>query len=305
MLCTGENPLKKKVLIVDDMETNRYMVKCMLDDFEVLAADSGSAMRKILSREIPDLILMDVMMPGENGFELARKLSADIQYSDIPVIFLTARDSGSDVEEGFSSGGADYIKKPYEEAELRARIKAVLAKRQTEQTLKLHSQLDSLTRLYNHATFMDLATRHLEQGNREGKSVAISILDIDFFKNVNDTFGHQAGDFILCNFSELLRNNMRRLDIVGRYGGEEFIILFYDCTRLQASGHIERVRLITETSVYMFQGDNIRYTFSGGVVDTSEDDKAPSLENLIRIADQRLYHAKKAGRNRIDCGSGS
>ncbi len=297
--------MKKKVLVVDDMETNRYMVKCILVDFEVLTADSGSAMWKILKREIPDLILMDVMMPGQNGFELARGLSADIQYCDIPVIFLTARDSGNDVEKGFSSGGADYIKKPYEEAELRARINAVLAKKHTEQTLKLRSQLDSLTKLYNHATFMDLAAGHLVQGNRDGKSAAIAILDIDFFKNVNDTFGHQAGDFILCNFSELLRNNMRRLDIVGRYGGEEFIILFYDSTRQQAGENIERVRLITETSVNEFQGIKIRYTFSGGVVDTSEDDRVPSLENLIRIADQRLYHAKKTGRNRIDWGGGS
>lgn len=297
--------MKQKILVVDDIETNRYMVKCMLVDFEVLDADSGSAMRKILTREIPDLILIDVMMPGENGFELARDLGADIQYSDIPIIFLTARDSGIDVEEGFSSGGADYIKKPYEEAELRARIKAVLAKKNTEQTLKLSSQLDSLTKLYNHGTFMELAARHLMQGNRDGKSVAIAILDIDFFKTVNDTFGHQAGDFILCNFSELLRNNMRRLDIVGRYGGEEFIILFYDCTRRHAGENIERVRLLAETAVNEFQGIKIRYTFSGGVADSSEIDKTDSLENLIRIADQRLYHAKKTGRNRIDCDDGS
>ncbi len=291
--------MKQKILIVDDSEYSRYLVQCILTDFEVLAARNGIDMRKILDRELPALILMDVMMPGESGFEIAQALGNDIRYSDIPIIFLSARDSGKDVEEGFAAGGEDYIKKPYQDAELRARIKAVLAKKQAEKTLKLNSQLDSLTRLYNHATFMDLAGKHLAQGSREEKSVAIAILDIDFFKNVNDTFGHQAGNFILCNFSELLRNNMRVLDIVGRYGGEEFIILFYDCVRQQARENIERVRIITETSVKEFQGVKIRYTFSGGVVDTSEYENIRGLHNLIRIADQRLYHAKKMGRNRI------
>jgi len=128
--------MKQKILVVDDSEESRYLVQCILTDYSVFTAESGSAMWKILEREVPDLILLDVMMPGEDGFEIARSLTADIRFRDIPVIFLTARDSGKDVEQGFSSGGEDYIKKPIEEAEFRARIKSVITKKYSTHALR-------------------------------------------------------------------------------------------------------------------------------------------------------------------------
>jgi len=280
-----ETVKKDKILVVDDLSSDRYLIHCILTDYEVLEAENGSTMRTVLERELPVLIFLDVMMPGEDGFELARALRADIRYRDIPIVFVSARDSGDDVESGFSVGGDDYIKKPYEEAELRARMKSVLGKKRRERELKEKSMRDSLTMLYNHVSFMDLARQHIAQGANEGKSIALAILDIDYFKNVNDTFGHQAGDFILTNFSDLLKKNKRNHDIVGRYGGEEFVLLFYNSTRQQARESVERVRTIAETSTYEFQDLKLRYTFSAGVADTTENEQLHNIDDLLRAAD--------------------
>ena len=290
-----------KIMVVDDSILDRTAINKLLDDYDITCATCGEDMWKLLEHVVPALILLDVVMPGENGFQIAKKLTTIDRYSDIPIIFITSKESGKDVEEGFDSGGMDYIKKPFNEIELRARIRSVLAKKRQELELREKTITDPLTGIYNRRYFFEVLDKNMEHARRNPQhTFSTAIVDIDHFKNVNDANGHLAGDSLLRQFSEFLKRSIRPYDILARYGGEEFVVLFKDCSRKDSGEVLGRIKDAVEQTAYRYQDCTIRFTFSGGISDLSDLNDGPcSADDLIRIADERLYAAKQTGRNRI------
>jgi two-component system, cell cycle response regulator len=289
------------ILVVDDSPFETNIISRLLKDYEVKSVSCGEDMWVFLKSEIPSIILLDVVMPGEDGFEIAEKLSSIEQYRDVPIIFITAKDAGKDVERGFDAGGVDYIKKPYNEIELRARIRSALLKKSQEVELSEKTITDPLTGLYNRRYFFDILHRNIEHARRNPRyCFSIAMLDIDHFKSVNDTLGHQAGDFILKQLSDFLKKSIRPYDLLARYGGEEFIVLYKDCSRKEAGEILTRIKDAVEARTYRYEDRPVKVTFSSGIADSTEvKPESTAAEELIKITDMRLYHAKEAGRNRI------
>jgi len=289
------------ILLVDDSRVDIVLLTKLLEDYTVLSASCGEEMWHILKREFPSIILMDVVMPGEDGFQIAKKLSSIEKFADIPIIFITSKDTGKDVERGFESGGVDYIKKPFNEIELRARIRSALMKKKQEHLLREQTITDPLTGVHNRRYFFEYLGKIVEHGRRNTrKSYSIALIDIDHFKNINDTLGHQAGDYVLKRLADYLKKSIRPYDLVARYGGEEFIILFKDCNKNESFEVLQRIKDTVDHEQYAFDEARIHVTFSGGIADNREiDQEAVVAEELVRIADARLYAAKHAGRNRI------
>ncbi len=295
------------ILVVDDSHLDTTVIHRLLRDYRIISAGSGEEMWDVLDRETPSIILLDVILPGEDGFELAEKLSKDDNYADIPIIFITSRDTGGDVERGFDSGGVDYIKKPYTEKELRARLRSALANKRNERELREKTIIDPLTGVYNRRYFFEALDKNIEHARRNSRNLfALALIDIDHFKNINDHHGHQAGDRVLAGLAECLSTRIRPYDLLARYGGEEFIILFKDCNRAESGEVLQRIKDFVEKTRWRIRDVDIQMTFSGGISDFGEvSPEASAASELVRIADERLYMAKQAGRNRIviDCAS--
>jgi two-component system, cell cycle response regulator len=292
--------MAEMILVVDDSSIDTTVIKKLLDDYTVMSAGSGDEMWHILKQEIPSIILLDVIMPGEDGFEIAKKLSSIEKYSDIPIIFITSKDAGRDVEQGFDSGGVDYIKKPFNEIELRARIRSALLKKRQELELREKTITDPLTGIYNRRYFFEYLDKIIEHARRNRRNrFSIALLDIDHFKSINDTMGHQAGDYILKQIADFLKKSIRPYDLLARYGGEEFIILFKDCSKNESCDILMRIKDTIDRTVYRFHDAPIHTTFSSGISDIDEIDPGEAAEKLVSIADERLYLAKESGRNRI------
>jgi len=205
------------------------------------------------------------------------------------------------VERGFDAGGVDYIKKPYNEIELRARIRSALLKKRQEIELREKTITDPLTGLYNRRHFFDVLTKNIEHARRNPSyHFSVAMLDIDHFKIINDTLGHQAGDYILKQIADFLKKSIRPYDLLARYGGEEFIVLYKDCNRKEAGEVLNRIRDTVETKSYRFRDKTVNVTFSSGIADITEvKPGSAAAEELIKITDSRLYLAKQSGRNRI------
>lgn len=296
---------KVRILVVDDQEPNLYLLKSILTDYDVQTAKSSEEMKILLKKGLPELILLDIMLPGESGIQLARRLSKNRRLSNIPIIFVTARDDSEQVAAGFESGGYDYIKKPFDPIELRARVKAVLRKKRVEDELRRQSITDPLTGIYNRRYFLDTANKNFHYAVRHQNDLALAILDIDLFKRINDSYGHQTGDYVLKEFSQLIKKQIREYDILARYGGEEFVIMFPGCDKRIAQPVVERARVELKKRVFNYNGHEINFTFSGGIADIREleskkdDDGEYRVSSLIEVADIRLYKAKESGRDRI------
>lgn len=296
---------KYSILLVDDSSVNHMLINSALKhEYKLLGAYSGTQLWETLQNSKPNLILMDVMMPDDDGFQLTRALTQHSDYSDIPVIFLTAKDSSADLKKGFDSGGMDYIKKPFNSVELKARIRSVLKIKALEKELKIRSVTDPLTQLFNRRYFFEVAVKELDRVTRGGhptETFSIAIIDLDFFKQVNDSFGHQAGDFLLREFAQLLQQNIRKYDISARYGGEEFVILFINTSLSKAYDILARLKTTFSSTTYHFGSCRIMSSFSCGLVQLEECLNNPiTIDHLVKIADNRLYSAKEKGRNRIE-----
>ncbi len=292
---------KEKILIVDDSFSNRFLLETILEDYLTSTAGNGNEMWQILENDIPSLILLDVMMPFEDGFEIAKKLSNDTKYCDIPIIFVTAKSTGKDVEEGFKLGGYDYIKKPIDELDLRARVKSALTKKRYEKQLKQQSITDELTGINNRRFFFENAANLINYCNRYEKQFAIGIVDIDFFKTVNDNYGHLVGDKILQAFAQSLKKMIRKYDLIARYGGEEFIFMLLDCDRFNAKQILIRFKNSLNENPFQINNNLFNLTFSCGISDVLDvsDIHISAIDEFIKIADKRLYEAKNSGRNKI------
>jgi two-component system, cell cycle response regulator len=292
------------VMIVDDSMLVRAVVRAGLEaeNYHVIEADDGTMALQQCRRQPPDVILLDIVMPGLDGYQVLAHLKADPQLSHIPVVFLTGRTGMPDVVAGLRAGAHDYLKKPFEPEELLARVGSAIHVKQLQDQLRDRNALldqlsrtDALTALYNR--------RHLDEelGRRHGEArryhdpLGVVLMDIDHFKQVNDVHGHPVGDDVLREVARRIQNELRLEDIAGRWGGEEFLIIL---PRTDLNGVIEsaeRVRTAISVTPVTAGDQRITVTISGGCAVGPGESPA----ELLRRADKRLYQAKAAGRNQI------
>lgn len=279
------------VLIVDDSMTNRQILSaCLMDDYEIITAKDGEESLE-LAKTIPDLILLDIEMPGIDGYEVCRRLKENELTCIIPVIFVTARQDGGDEELGLSLGAVDYIIKPIKPSIVVARTKTHVTLKQQADKLREMAIRDQLTNLYNRHYLLEYSERKVAKSNRHDEIFSVLMIDIDHFKSFNDKHGHLYGDKVLQKISNQLRNNIRAEDVVARLGGEEFVIVL-DCCRLKdCKAKAESLRSIIEADNF----DGNKVTISIGVAQFKNNKE--TFTDLIERADAALYLAKEKGRN--------
>ncbi len=283
------------LLIVDDVPTNvQTLAQIFKDEYRLKIATGGSRALELAEMEpIPDLILLDVSMPDINGYDVCRLLKENRLTAEIPIIFVTGRDSVEDEEYGFSLGAVDYIVKPIRPVIAKARVKTHITLKQQRDLLAETAVRDQLTGLYNRHMLNDELERRLSYALRHNEALSIIMIDLDHFKTINDTFGHLAGDRVLQGVAEVLRHNTRREDVAARFGGEEMIMLLDKCSGEDARTKAEHIRQEIET----LHPDGVSITASFGVAEVSAE--TPSVQALLKQADDALYHAKETGRNRV------
>lgn len=303
-----------RILVVDDHPDNVEILDARLSSRGYVvetARDGVEALDKVQANP-PHLILCDVMMPQMDGYEVSRRIKNDEALPYIPIILVTARDSTQDKVEGLEAGADDYLTKPINFPELEARVRSMLRIKRLQDELDLKNReleevnkrlrklsiTDGLTELFNHRHVHQLLHEEFERSARSGEPVAVAMLDLDRFKQVNDTYGHPTGDVILYETARMLRETAREIDMVGRYGGEEFIVILPNTEEDEAARFAERVRAAVEAHVYRDEQHEVRMTVSSGVASYP----APQIdtpEALLKRADQGLYAAKTGGRNRV------
>lgn len=213
------------VLVVDDVKTNVLIMRqCLKEMFQVWTADSGEECLRV-AKQKPDIILLDVLMPGMDGYQVCRQLKADPETAEIPIIFVTAKDSDDDEQKGLEIGAVDYITKPIRPAIVRARVSTHIQLKQHSDKLKFMALHDQLTGLYNRHFLAERAAQSLSAMVRHQQELSIVMLDLDHFKKINDFNGHHIGDLVLQAVAKLLQDCFRKEDVVARMGGEEFVIL--------------------------------------------------------------------------------
>jgi diguanylate cyclase (GGDEF)-like protein len=306
---------RSRILVVDDIQLNRKLLKTYLEGagYEVIQAEDGLQALKRIEEDGPDLILLDIMMPKMNGYQVCRRIKAEERTNFLPVIMVTALNELEDKIKGMDAGADDFICKPFNKLELLARVKSLLRIKQLHDALELKIEeleaakdqlrqlavTDGLTELYNYRYFKEQLHQEISRAQRHKLHVSIAMIDIDYFKHYNDTHGHPAGDVVLKKIARLLHDNIRRIDVAARYGGEEFALILVE-TDKQAAGFVaNKIRNLIEQHRFSFEETqpNGKLTISMGVATFPHDGQTP--EELVAQADQRLYRAKKEGRNRV------
>jgi two-component system, cell cycle response regulator len=290
-----------KALVADDNILNIRLLRDILIDenFEVYMADNGLPVVEMARELLPDVILLDIMMPGLDGFRVCELLKNTPDVKDIPVIMVTAKTDGNDIRQALDIGAFDYIRKPFDEIEVVARIYSAIRYREQQNKLLEFATKDSLTGLFNRAILMELFEKELSRQERCGSDIAFVMMDMDHFKQINDTYGHVAGDTLLKEFTGILAGSVRQSDIIGRYGGDEFSLIL---SRLDSDNILlfcERIRKIIEQSKFLIGGDTISVTTSMGIC-VKRPDQDITAEDMIQNADAALYRAKNNGRNRAE-----
>ncbi|WP_457626546.1 diguanylate cyclase [Persephonella sp.] len=292
--------IKGNILIIDDTESNiDILMEILGDDFEIYAATDGETGLEIINEEDIDLVLLDIMMPDMDGFEVCRKLKENHRTEDIPVIFITALTDEESIEKAFDVGGSDYITKPFKHKEVLARVKMHLKLKYYQEELKKLASTDFLTGLYNRRHMFLIGNELFEISKRYNKKLSVIILDIDRFKSINDTYGHDAGDEALKALSQIIIDRTRECDVPARLGGEEFVILLPETELEGAKKLAEDLRQAVENEIIELpDGQKLSFTVSIGVSEINLS-KDLSFEKALKLADKALYEAKETGRNKV------
>ena len=296
-----EVPTPNRVLVIDDSDFIHKLVRVRLrqEGLEVTGEYAGERGIERATSNPPDLILLDIDLPNMDGFEVCRRLKEHPATRHLPIIFLTGTTSTDSKVRGLDLGAVDYVTKPFDEIELRARVRAALRTKRLQDMLEQQSFLDGLTGLWNRAYLNRRLEAEITVAERYGRPLSVVLIDIDHFKPVNDTYGHLFGDVVLQGIAARLYEYARRSDIVTRYGGEEFALLLVD-TCIEAATHVsERLREGIESRVFEARGHRVEVTASFGVVATPDAPGRLSTESILSLADQALYMSKDAGRNSV------
>ena len=293
--------MNKKVMVVDDNRMNLRLLKEILEDegFIVECVNESQNVLEQARMYKPDIILLDIMMPIMDGFQVCDQLKQDSELMDIPVIMITAKVEGTDVKKALELGAFDYIRKPVDETDVVARIHSALKYKEAFDRLKEMATKDGLTGVYNHSLLLDLFQKEAAKCERTKKTAAFVMIDIDYFKKVNDSYGHQTGDIVLKELVELINQCVRVSDIIGRYGGEEFSIVLSEVEEKDVYEICERIRASVEAYNFNIGNNNIKITVSIGISFKMYGDNLNSGQ-IVKKADDALYLAKKYGRNRVE-----
>ena len=287
-----------KILVVDDIPANIEILKIHLGDvgYDMLEACDGPQALEILNEQGDDidLVLLDVMMPGMSGLEVLKNIRNQNELMNIPVILVTANADDQNVAEGLDLGAFDYIIKPYSLMVLLARVRTALREKERLDLLEKWATTDPLTELLNRRFFFELAERETERSLRHKNAISYIMLDIDFFKKVNDEYGHIVGDQTLVSLSQLIKKQLRKVDFCCRFGGEEFVICLPDTELKQAKEVAERLRVAVNKMPLSCTNQTFNISVSLGIACNKENE---SPEQTISRADTALYKAKAAGRN--------
>jgi two-component system cell cycle response regulator len=298
------------VLVVDDSPSIRAQIRGVLQQVEgfaefIEAGDGLQAFKLMLERQ-PDLVICDLIMPVFDGLKFLALRATRPELANIPVIMLTAEGDANRKVEVFDQGASDYVTKPFNDRELLARVRVhyglkVLQDELREANKRLESlaDTDGLTNLYNRRYFDALLVRELQRTARYKTPLGIVLLDLDHFKNVNDTYGHVMGDEVLRNVSQMVLSSVRVTDTAARYGGEEIAIVFTQTTPQGVSEVTERLRARLADYKHSYQGRTVQCTASFGVSVCDGRGAAPSPTEVVERADRALYRAKDGGRNRV------
>ena len=283
------------VLIVDDSPTNiKIIAACLKQHYRLKIATSGEQCL-LLAKNMPqpDVILLDIEMPGMNGYDTCEALKKDHTTESIPVVFITGRQGDEDEEKGFSLGAVDYITKPIYPAIVLARTKTQVIIKQQRDALQQMALHDQLTGLYNRHYLLDIANKKIANCLRHKYDISVLMIDIDHFKKINDTHGHSIGDDVIKHVAGVLSSQNRAEDVVARFGGEEFVVLLDHCPIDDAMIKAEKIRkAVAEATL-----NNIPVTISIGVAHL---DKQKNFDSLLKLSDLALYVAKDNGRNRVE-----
>lgn len=294
----GKLPDQSTILVVDDQPLNIQVVYQILgQQYQILMATSGKQAIKVCQDNLPDLILMDVMMPDQNGLETCRQLKADKALADIPVIFVTGLQHQTDEDACWDAGGVDFIQKPFNAHTLLNRVKVHLTLKRQADLLRSMAYLDGLTGIFNRRYFDTLLQNQLAQHQRKGAELAVLIIDIDHFKKYNDCFGHLAGDDVLRKVAQGLQTCCSRPgDVVMRYGGEEFAAILPDTDARGAVVVAEKMlKNIAALAIQHPASSTGNLSISVGIA-TADVSHSYSAD-VVERADQQLYITKQNGRN--------
>jgi diguanylate cyclase (GGDEF)-like protein len=294
-----------RVLVADDNIDLTKSLAILLREwgFEAVQVYDGTAAMALLrDREAPTLALLDWVMPGMNGMEICREIRKDVDRPYTYVILMTGRGGKEQMLTGLTAGADDYLIKPVDPMELHARLntgKRILDLQEqllaTQRRLREQATRDSLTGLWNRAVILDILQREHARGRREGHRMAVIMADIDHFKKVNDSLGHLAGDRVLRQIAQRLQTAVRPYDAVGRYGGEEFLVVLPRCDTDISLALAQRLRRCISAAPANVAGQAVLVTISLGV---AAWDGEASAQEVLKLADEAMYRAKREGRNR-------
>jgi diguanylate cyclase (GGDEF)-like protein len=302
----GEQQIR--VLVADDSAVSRKLVEQTLSDkqYSLVFAKSGREAVNLFAEHHPTLVIVDWIMPDLTGLEICKHIRSKEKASYTYIILLTGKSEKESVVEGLAAGADDYLTKPFHHEELIARVGVGLRIMELQREIEVKNAMlqelaltDPLTCLPNRRAIEDWATRQLNGAARYGFSFWVAMADLDHFKTVNDTYGHEAGDTVLKVFSQILKTKSRRSDICGRIGGEEFLFVLTHATEDDAKRVIEYVRAELEETKFNFNGKSLTVTASFGLAGFAGT-HAPEFNQLVAQADLALYSAKRLGRNRIE-----
>lgn len=295
-----ENPIPT-VLVIDDSELIHRLLETRLQG-ERLVLDFATSSEVGLKKAIelnPDIILLDIALEqGMNGFELLEKLKEDPRTRNIAVIFISATSEAMDRVKGLDMGAIDFISKPFDAFELKARVRSALRTQHLVKMLEQKAQLDGLTGLWNRRYFDQRMIQEISEAKRYSRPLSLVLCDIDRFKRLNDQFGHPFGDFVLERVAQILSGG-RTSDIACRYGGEEFGLILSSTNIEQGHEVAERLRIAIESIVWPSKQDLV-VTASFGICDTESVGEETNPEAMLETADSALYKAKQNGRNRVE-----
>ncbi len=308
----GEGCLPRQVMIAEDDPMFRRILQSWLREwgYKVTVVEDGAQAWESLQQEpSPELLILDWVMPGVNGPELCRRIrergGSPYQY----IMLVTGKDAKQDIVTGFDAGADDYITKPIDREELQARLRVgnrILSLQRgliaAREELAFQATHDLLTGIWNRRAVLDCMFRECQRGFRAHESIAVLMLDVDHFKRINDTYGHLAGDEVLREVANRLVQNVRSFDIVGRYGGEEFLVVLPGCDETQIHSSADRLRASIANEPIAFDQAKVAITVSIGATLVSANVDLTQTEILL-AADKALYEAKNNGRNRVEVAS--
>src|SRR6056297_1629201 len=293
---------KYRILIVDDERSNRKVLSELLaDEFDiVLAKNAAQAFERLNGEQLIDLVLLDIMLPDMDGYEILRRVLFRSDLKDIPVIYITVLDSTEDEEKAFQLGAVDFITKPFHPSIVKLRVKNQIKLIEQRQMLEEMAGIDGLTGIKNRRSFDTIYDKEWQKILRYNDPLSLIMIDVDFFKNYNDFYGHGAGDVVLKDIAKAIYNQLKRPEhMVARYGGEEFVVVLPRTEKKSAMKKAEEIRLAIERLAIVHEKSDCAdvVTISLGGVTYEKEDSDPQV--FLKESDEMLYKAKSEGRNRV------